>query len=126
MHATQPELVHPSYAHAWTVGMYPVLHDGDSSVPDMPHENFEEYFIISREFINKVSTYLDGLWMKKESPSFYDLEDEFGGRDNRLALIDICRYHYFFGNFNDELWDALRANSPAEAIGITQKYVPYL
>lgn len=126
MHATKPELISASYAHAWTVGMYPVSHDGDSSVPDMPHENFEKYFITKREFVDEVTSYLDDLWMKHESPGFYDLEAKFGGKSNRSKLLNICRYHYLQGLFDDVLWDALRANSPSEGSGIVRDYEPYL
>lgn len=102
-------------------GIYPIFHDGDYSVPDRPHENFKEYFIVSADFVNQVLVYLDELWLANNSPTFYELESHFGGKDKRSALLGICRYLYLDGRFDDKLWDALltQMKHPTEARFIT-------
>lgn len=123
MKAQQPDLIPDSYAHAWLNGLYPFFHDGDHSVPDRPHENFGDYFLVSAEFGLKVIKYLDKLWMAGNSPTFYELEDAFGGRDVRSELLSVCRYCYLDNRFNDDLWNALLTpmECPSEAGWITDK-----
>lgn len=119
-----PDLLPNSYVYAWMKGLYPFLHDGDYSVPDYPHENFSEHFKVSNEFATEVINYLDDRWLNNNSPTFYELEDQFGGKSSRAELLHICRYAYLDGAFDERLWDALltKMKHPSEASLITSEF----
>jgi len=97
-------LISDSYAYAWQAGVYPIGHDTDDSVPWLPHQSFED---VSKDYIEKVSIYLDDLWIASNSPTFDDMELHFGGKAERVKLTSVCRYFYLCGDFNNKLWDAL-------------------
>ncbi|EID4334154.1 TPA: hypothetical protein ACMDO2_004476 [Vibrio parahaemolyticus] len=119
-----PHLIPNSYIFAWIEGVYPIFHDGDYSVPDKPHENFTSHFITSKSFAWDVIKHLDELWLSDKCPTFYELEDSFGGREVRSELIAICRYAYLDGKFDNKLWSALLAkmSHPSEAGFITDSF----
>ncbi|MGH1428727.1 MAG: hypothetical protein ACRBEE_12360 [Arenicella sp.] len=121
MKASGNGVIDDAYALAWIDGMYPYYHDEDSSVPQKPHENFKEFFIISGDFVKQVVEFLDEKWLKNNSPTFYELEDKFGGKNNRSKLITICRYCYMKRMFDDKLWKALITpmKFPSEAGNLT-------
>ncbi|MUK39681.1 hypothetical protein GNP82_19290 [Aliivibrio fischeri] len=124
MKSMNADIMSDSYVYAWIHGLYPVFQDGDHSVPDRPHENFSEYFNISAQFTMEVIKYLDELWLEDKSPTFYELEDRFGGKSNRCELINICRYSYLDGRFDERLWNALltKMKHPSEAFSITSDF----
>ncbi len=124
MKSMNPDLISNSYVYAWMHGVYPVFQDGDYSVPDRPHENFAEHFVVSAEFTMEVINYLDDLWTKDNSPTFYELEDQFGGKSNRCKLLSICRYAYLDGGFDERLWNALltKMKHPSEAGSLTADF----
>ncbi|CAK2945262.1 Dnd system-associated protein 4 [Vibrio crassostreae] len=117
MKSMNADLMSNAYVYAWMHGVYPVFQDGDNSVPDRPHESFSEHFVVSAEFTMEVIKYLDDLWLEDNSPTFYELEDRFGGKSNRCELLNICRYAYLDGRFDERLWDALltKMKHPSEA-----------
>ncbi|ODS04589.1 hypothetical protein [Vibrio scophthalmi] len=119
-----PDLLPNSYVYAWMKGLYPFFHDGDYSVPDYPHENFTEQFNVSAEFGMEVIRYLNELWLHDKSPTFYELEDRFGGKDSRSELLHICHYAYLDGRFDERLWDALltKMEHPSEASLIISEF----
>ena len=124
MRASGTGVIDDAYAYAWVGGLYPVNHDSDYSVPDRPHENFRDYFLVTDDFANDVIKYLDDRWLDKKCPTFYELEDHYGGRDKRSDLVKVCRYCYLGGAFDKVLWDALRTPTehPAEATGINREF----
>ncbi len=110
-----------SYSFAWAKSVYPFLHDGDRSITSYPHETYPDQFHVSAEFGKAVHKYLGERWRSGNSPTFYELEDKFGGRDRRSALINICQYLFLKDEFNVDLWEALLTpeHHPSEAISIT-------
>ena len=124
MRSVNKEVIPDAYAYAWVCGVYPVSHDGDDSVPQRPHQSYEKYFIVSKNFATEVLDYLDDCWMSGNSPTFYELEDKFGGRCVRSKLIHICRYAYLEGAFDDRLWNALLKpmQYPTEAGSIASEF----
>lgn len=115
------------YLFAWEAGVYPFFSDTDGSVTPMPHECYPEFFKVKKEVVDKVTKYLDDKWLDKKVPTFYELEEEFGGKwgeeDGRMALIGICRYAFLRGSFNSEFWDTLLTpmEHPSEASSIRRK-----
>lgn len=109
------------YLYAWDRGVYPSINDTDGSVNPMPHECYPEFFKVKKETVDKVLKYLDDKWLEKDVPTFYELEEHFGGKwgkeDGRLALTSICRYAYLSESFDDEFWKKLLTpmQHPSEA-----------
>lgn len=116
-----------AYLHAWESGVYPLMSDTDGSVPRRPHELYAKYFTASKEKVEFLLKRLDDAWRKKEGLSFYDLEDELGVRSfsskgwDRGDLINICRYLYLDGCYDNKFWSALIENGkcPSEALSLT-------
>lgn len=119
-----PQLMNDAYIYAWDVGLYPYFDDTDYSIPSLPHELFKEQFLVKQDKVEKVINYLDDKWLINNSPTFYELEDAFGGKSYRCQLLHICRYAYLNGSFDDTLWDALLTpmQHPTEAKSITRNY----
>lgn len=106
------------------------MSDTDGSVPRRPHESYAPFFITSKEKVEFLLTRLDNAWRKKEQISFYHLEDELGVKSfnskgwDRGNLIDICRYLYLDGCFDESFWSMLLENGkcPAEALGVASTF----
>ncbi|AXR06661.1 hypothetical protein [Salinimonas sediminis] len=117
-----------AYLYAWEEGVYPFFNDTDGSVPPMPHECYEEFFKIKKEHVKKVLFFLDEKWLEKAVPTFWELEDEFGGKwreeYGRSALIGICRYAFLRGSFDKSFWKKLLTpmQHPSEASYICQPF----
>ncbi|HBC7420215.1 TPA: hypothetical protein KEY88_002908 [Serratia marcescens] len=119
-----------AYLYAWESGVYPFMSDTDGSVPRRPHELYAEFFTTSKEKVKFLLKRLDDAWIKKECLTFYDLEDELGVRSfssngwDRCDLINICRYLYLDGCFDNAFWAALIENGkcPSEALSLTSDF----
>ncbi|MGU3528279.1 hypothetical protein [Raoultella planticola] len=119
-----------AYLYAWASSVYPIMSDTDGSVPRRPHESYAPFFITSKEKVEFLLTRLDNAWRKKEQISFYHLEDELGVKSfsskgwDRGNLIDICRYLYLDGCFDESFWSMLLENGkcPAEALGVASTF----
>jgi hypothetical protein len=87
-------------------------------------------YAVKEDFIDKLSKYLDNKWLaakqgaKLEGVAFYDLEDKFGGRAVRSALIHCIRYFWLQDAFDEELYKAIEAHAPMEAHGLTSEFGP--
>ena len=55
---------------------------------------------------------------------FHELEDKFGGRANRSALIHCIRYCWLDGRFDQKLYRAIDAKAPMEAHGLMDDFGP--
>ncbi|MFV7771606.1 hypothetical protein [Shewanella marisflavi] len=117
------------YLYAWHNGIYPFFEDGDGSVLKMPHEHYPEQFQISREKVDELSKYLDDCWLKKEVPTFYELESKFevnlpSSPWSRIDLLYICRYMKLDDAFDEDFWAALLVpgQHPSEAASILQPF----
>ena len=125
MKAVTPRLIPDSYAYAWINGVYPFFSDSENGIPDYPHENFSEHFRISAQFGLEVFKYIDGrILEEKKIPTFYELEERFGGIESRDELVHICRYTYLDGRFDSGEWlkMTLSMDSPCEAGQIAKKF----
>lgn len=119
-----------AYLYAWESGVYPFLNDTDGSVPVMPHESFEEFFITSQEKGEFLLKRLDDAWRANEELTFYKLEDELNVRSvhnggwDRSDLLHLCRYFYLDNRFDDSLWKNICKNMecPTEAHFITDDF----
>ena len=114
------------YLYAWESGVYPWFSDTDGSVNQMPHECYPEFFKVKTETVQAVLKYLDDKWLAKEVPTFYELEEYFGGKwdeeSGRCALLDICRYAFLSRRFDKSVWDKLLTlmQHPSEASSMCQ------
>ncbi|PCI58871.1 MAG: hypothetical protein COB35_12700 [Gammaproteobacteria bacterium] len=112
------------YLYAWESGVYPWFSDTDGSVNQMPHECYAEFFKVKKETVQNVLNYLDEKWLAKDIPTFYELEERFGGKwdeeNGRIALLVICRYAFLSRRFDKTLWDKLLKpmQHPSEASSI--------
>lgn len=118
-----------AYLYAWQESVYPFFEDTDGSVPQMPHEVYEDFFIKTKEKVDSLSKLLDDLWLKKEVPTFYELESLLNVRGSseweRMDLIKICRYMYLqIGSFDNDFWEAILTpmQHPSEASSITRPF----
>lgn len=119
-----------AYLYAWENSVYPLMSDTDGSIPALPHELYENQFLVTKDKVDFLLTRLDKAWLGKENLSFYALEAELGvsrtgttGWD-RVDLLRICRYLFLEGCFDEELWGPLTVNGhcPSEARSLTRKF----
>ncbi|WP_140919142.1 hypothetical protein [Limnobaculum xujianqingii] len=109
------------YLFAWESGVYPFFADTDGTVLPYPHEVYKTNFIVSPERVKKVFDYLCECWDNKNIPTFYELEDYFGGKYDsvygRGVLVDCCRYFFLHTCFDKKFWQILLTpmKHPAEA-----------
>ena len=118
-----------AYLYAWYENVYPFFEDTDGSVPQMPHEIYEEFFLINKAKVDALTKLLDDLWLKKNVPTFYELEDILDVRGDseweRIDLLKICRYMFLqIGTFDNAFWKKLLTpmQHPSEAASITRKF----
>jgi len=119
--------VSPAYAYAWAEDLYPI---GQHSGPW--HEPYEGCFKIGQEQLNELSNFLDDLWTKGKTISFYDLETHYGVHGSaqdgpewdRMSLVHACRYFHLLDWFDEEFWKGLVGHSdcPSESHSIVREY----
>jgi hypothetical protein len=117
--------IEDAYAYAWDREIYPWFHEGAPW-----HTPFAHEFRVSEPMMRALMTWLDELWLKRApTPTFYELEDRFGGRYrdgewDRSGLIGACRYAFLSKRFDAALFDRLVApgEHPVEAAGINEPY----
>lgn len=110
----------PAYAYAVANDIYPLFQSAHS-----PEEGiidpFYDCYRTSEADISKILNYVDGEWLEGRLYSFYELEDHFGGKDSRVKLIQVLRYAYLDGRFDEELWDKLISWAPIEAKSVVRE-----
>lgn len=112
-----------SYAYAWYARVYPLA---DSGI----HELYADSFRVTESQVELVITYADSEWLKGNVYTFYEYEDHFKVRSgnehgiDRSSLINIFRYYYVNGGFDDKFWAKLVTpmQHPAEAASITMDF----
>ncbi len=114
----------PAYIYAWQNYVYPFFHDSARL-----HQPFAGQFMVTKQMIDELSKFLDDRWLAKEIPTFYQLEDYYQVRSNRmawdrLALIRGCRYMFLGDAFDEDFWKSLlrRSDHPTEAKSIIRKF----
>ncbi|WP_425222017.1 hypothetical protein [Pseudomonas sp.] len=119
----------PGYAYAWYNGVYPLFDDSADW-----HKPYKDFFNVTEEMIDELSSFLDQRWIDKNFITFYDLEDHYSVSGNhhpgpvwdRSSLVDACRYMYLNDMFDEHLWGKLCENMkcPTEAHSIRQEFGP--
>jgi len=110
------ESLSDAHVFAWQHEIYP-FENKDWAEP------FATHFLVTKQMMVELSEYLDGLWLKKKTTTFYELEDYYelsrGTTPwDRVKLIDACRYMRLQGLFGDDFWDEVVRESPREATSI--------
>lgn len=118
-----------SYLYAWYEGVYPLFsdHKDNSGALTMPHEVFDEYFIISKDKVHQSSCFLDAKNLSGEVLTFKELESRFqimfpGSKQSRHDLTLICRYLFLRQCFRDGFWSDLLATCPSEEHEISGEF----
>lgn len=109
MHRDDPQyLIDNAYSYAWVHSVYPVDHDSDGSVPDMPHQGFAGLFLVSKERVYEIGLYMDERMMDKDkNPTLDDLVGHFG-RESKSDILHVARYYYLQGSFDEAFWKDLQ------------------
>jgi len=123
MHRDDPQyFIDNAYSYAWVHSIYPIQHDGDDSVPDSPHENFGDYFLVSKERVEEIGNYMDERWNDDEkNPTFEDLLRQFG-RESKSQITHVARYYYLLSLFDEEFWKDLQDGGIARAFSKSDIY----
>lgn len=119
-----------AYLYAWDNSVYPLLSDTDGSIPALPHEIYENHFLINKDKVDLILTRLDDAYVKEEKLTFYGLESELGVKRGGLSgwdrsdLLRICRYLFLDECFDEAFWSVLTTNGqcPAEALSLTRSF----
>lgn len=115
-----------SNVFAWQTDVYP-FHDIDQEYWAEP---FKEHFAVSPSMIEELAEYLDEIWRKDDSTTFYELEERYRVREgttgwDRPKLINACKYMFIRGMFDNSFWvDGILENGkcPVEAKSIIRKF----
>lgn len=105
---------------AWTHDVYPGLAMAEEELA----EPFASCFSITSEMLTRLGEYLDSFSLRRKSVTFYEIEQEFGGKPwTRPMLVNTCRYMYLSSRFM-ELWDDCLKDGdcPLEAKTIKRKF----
>jgi len=115
-------------AHAFAVfnRLPPIFHENIAreTYGDDP---FDELYVVNSEFALDFLKYVDERWLEKDwdALGFYKLEEKFGGyKKYRVELIHLLEYMRIDGRFDDAFYEAVEANSPAEANSIDATFSP--
>lgn len=84
----------------------------------------EERQLIRADDVERVLDWLDA---HRDDPqaSFYQMEDDLGGRGQRLMLIDVCQVLRIRGQFTDVIKRLITNMHPSEAKTITEDPYKY-
>jgi antitoxin MazE len=93
---------------AWQHDVYPF----NDHIQEHWAEPFAAHFRVTKTMIEELADFLDKLWLKKKTITFYELEDHYKpGRGStkwdRGGLIDACRYMNLQKMFDQQFWKAL-------------------
>lgn len=120
-----PDKFSDALAFAYEHRLSPIFHeDGVREAHD--GDPFEEAYVVKGALMAEVLKYVDDrdLAGDYQALEFYNLEEKFGGRTNRIALIYTLEYARIDGRFNDKVWNAVESNAPAEANSIDSDFGP--
>ncbi|MFL5346783.1 MAG: hypothetical protein ACJ8AT_18535 [Hyalangium sp.] len=67
-----------AYVYAWENSVYPAFHDSTEF-----HKPFADQFWTTKDEVSKLGQYLDARWLKKDVPTFYELEDNYDVRSGQ-------------------------------------------
>lgn len=119
------KVISDAQVFAWQSGVYP-FHDPSQ---EQWAEPFAAHFRVSKKMIEELAKYLDSIWLKKESITFYELEDHYGLMTSKTdwdrgKLIDACKYMRLQNMFDDAFWNGIvkPMEHPTEAQYIIGKF----
>lgn len=106
-----------AYLYAWVEGVYPYLEDTDGSVMQLPHEPYNELFMLQRATVSAFLDALDTAAMSNTMPTFNVSGNHVQIQGTRASclkrdLSKICRYFYLGHSWDAEFWDLLFASEP--------------
>lgn len=108
-----------SYVYSVANDVFPIFHIGHYE--DI--EIYDKFYKVSQEKIQEFIRYIDEIWLKKEQIGFYEIENKYGGRENRFELINMLRYCYLDNRFSgEEFWNYLMANGPIETHSLIREF----
>lgn len=90
---------------------------------------FYETYDVPHHLVQEISELMDVKWRDKDKITFYDIEEQYGlgdkhwfGKVLRVDLINICRYFYLRGMFDEEFWKQFMSDRPSEASSVTNQW----
>ena len=108
-----------SYVYSVANDVFPIFHIGHYE--DI--EIYDKFYKVGQAQIQDFIRYIDKIWLAKKEVGFYDLENKYGGRENRFELINMLRYCYLDNRFSGEkFWNYLMANGPIETHSLTRDF----
>jgi hypothetical protein len=121
-----PDRFSSALAYAYYNRIAPIFHETSAHEAYGRVDPFEEIYAVKRDFVDKVTKYVDERWRAKdfEAIAFYSLEDKFGGKGSRVELIGTLEYARINRLFDDAVWKAIDSNAPVEAHGLESTFTP--
>lgn len=113
-----------AYLFSWSAGVYPML---DTTL-DM-HKPYDQFFTVTGEQIHELASFLEQIWLKGETVTFWTLEELFEAHFilewDRQKLIDGCRYLRLGNLCDDSFWQAMiqKATPDSEQQFITRPFI---
>lgn len=126
-HPETRELYPDAYAYAISHSVYPLFHEqvGTTDTPATILEinPFYGTYRVDRDQVESVRALLEGHAEAEEPLTFVELEAHYQesglgpwhGSSLRVVLINVCRYLYLHGVWDDAVWQELLSDAPPEA-----------
>jgi hypothetical protein len=110
----------PSYVYAVANDIFPFFQDNRSPSEGII-DPFNGCYRTTEVEISEILNFIDEEWLKDKLYSFYDLEDHFSEKYDRVKLIHVLRYSYLDGRFDEKLWGKIVSSAPIEGKSVTRK-----
>lgn len=132
-HPETRDLYPDAYAYAIAHSVYPLFHEQvdpmDSPATILEINPFYATYRVDIDQVEAIHRRLAERADAGETTTFRELEQGFGSegigpwRDAslRVVLINVCRYFYLQGRWNDAFWEALVSDGPPESEAITRE-----
>lgn len=120
-----PDRFSDALAFAYYNRLAPIFHENVAR-ETYDEDPFSDVYAVKGDFISKVLEFVDenDLAGNYQAIEFYNLEDKFGGRSNRIEILHALEYARIDGRFGQKVWDAIVQNAPAEANRIDDSFSP--
>ncbi len=120
-----PDRFSDALAFAYYNRLAPIFHENVTR-ETYDEDPFSDVYAVKGDFISKVLEFVDenDLAGNYQAIEFYNLEDKFGGRSNRIEILHALEYARIDGRFGQKVWDAIVQNAPAEANRIDDSFSP--
>jgi hypothetical protein len=120
-----PDRFSNSLAFAYYNRIEPIFHENIER-ETYDEDPFSDVYAVKGVFMRKVFSFIEENQRagKLDKIGFYDLENEFGSRENRVEIIHTLEYARIDGRFNDDVWGAVVKNAPIEANDLDDSFGP--